>query len=88
MVDTERCSSGCHALRVAQARVPLKGSPRYLALSYMWASYLNAIRLTLVWDRRDLAGLERMAHVCRTRSLLHPYGMTDHAACWRALMLV
>jgi hypothetical protein len=33
LVDTERCGSGCHALRVAQDLVPLKGSPRYLALS-------------------------------------------------------
>ena len=33
LVDAERCSRGCHALRVAQRSVPLKGSPRYLALS-------------------------------------------------------
>src|SRR5712691_11638689 len=35
LVDTERCGRGCHALRVAQYSVPLKGSPRYLALSLM-----------------------------------------------------
>jgi hypothetical protein len=34
LVDTKQCGSGCHALRVAQDLVPLKGSPRYLALSY------------------------------------------------------
>ncbi len=33
LVNTERCGRGCHALRVAQYSVPLKGSPRYLALS-------------------------------------------------------
>ena len=34
LVDTEWCPSGSHALRVAQRIGPLKGSPRYLALSY------------------------------------------------------
>jgi len=33
LVDAEQWSSGSHALRVAQRSVPLKGSPRYLALS-------------------------------------------------------
>jgi hypothetical protein len=33
LVDVEWCSSGSHALRVAQSIGPLKGSPRYLALS-------------------------------------------------------
>ena len=33
LVDAEWCSSGSHALRVAQRIRPLKGSPRYLALS-------------------------------------------------------
>jgi hypothetical protein len=33
LVDAEGCGSGCHALRVVQRSVPLKGSPRYLALS-------------------------------------------------------
>ena len=33
LVDAEWCGSGSHALRVAQSIVPLKGSPRYLALS-------------------------------------------------------
>jgi hypothetical protein len=33
LVDTTRCGSGCHALRVAQRVVSLKGSPWYLALS-------------------------------------------------------
>ena len=33
LVDAERCGRGCHALRVAQDLVPLKGAPRYLALS-------------------------------------------------------
>jgi len=33
LVDAERCSSGSHALRVAQRIMLLKGSPRYLALS-------------------------------------------------------
>ena len=33
LVDGEQWSSDSHALRVAQRRVPLKGSPRYLALS-------------------------------------------------------
>jgi hypothetical protein len=33
LVDAERCSRGCHALRVAQRSVPLKISPRYLTLS-------------------------------------------------------
>jgi hypothetical protein len=57
----------------------------------IWASSLSSIRspcVWTVWDQHDLAGLARLAHVCRTRSLLHPYGMTDHATCWRALMLV
>ena len=57
-------------------------------LCNLWASSLYVMGLALVWDQHDLAGLERMAHVCRTRSLLHPYGMTDNATCWRALMLV
>ena len=30
LVDAERCSRGCHALRVVQRSVLLKGSPRYL----------------------------------------------------------
>jgi hypothetical protein len=54
----------------------------------MWAASLPAICLTLGCDRHDLAGLERMAHVCGTTSLLHPYGMTVNATCWRALLLV
>jgi hypothetical protein len=33
LVNAEWCSSGSHALRVAQRIMPLKGSPRYLALS-------------------------------------------------------
>src|SRR5262249_31271999 len=33
LIDAEWCSSGSHALRVAQRSVPLKRSPRYLALS-------------------------------------------------------
>jgi hypothetical protein len=33
LVDTEWCRSRSPALRVAQDLVPLKGSPRYLALS-------------------------------------------------------
>ena len=33
LVDAEWWSSGSHALRVAQCIVPLKGAPRYLALS-------------------------------------------------------
>ena len=33
LVDAERCGRGCHALRVVQRSVALKGSPRYLALS-------------------------------------------------------
>ena len=37
LVDTEWCSSGGHALRVAQSIRPLKGSPRYLTLS-TWAA--------------------------------------------------
>ena len=31
--DAEQCGRGCHALRVVQRSVLLKGSPRYLALS-------------------------------------------------------
>src|SRR2546426_12548064 len=38
LVDAEQWSSGSHALRVAQRSVPLKGSPRYLALSMTGAS--------------------------------------------------
>src|SRR2546429_849597 len=34
LIDAERCSHGSHALRVAQRLGSLKGSPRYLALSY------------------------------------------------------
>src|SRR5438132_8642374 len=37
LVDTERCGRGCHALRVLQRSVLLKGSPRYLALSNFFA---------------------------------------------------
>ena len=33
LVDAEQWSSGRHTLRVAQRSMPLKGSPRYLALS-------------------------------------------------------
>ena len=33
LIDVEWCSSGSHTLRVAQSIGPLKGSPRYLALS-------------------------------------------------------
>jgi len=53
----------------------------------MWASYLNAIRLTLVWDRHDLAGLERMAQAYGSRSLLHPYGTTGVVTSGGARML-
>ena len=35
LVDTEWCGSGSHALRVAQSIRPLKGSPQYLALSFL-----------------------------------------------------
>src|SRR5215471_669378 len=34
LIDAEWCSSGNHVLRVAQRSVPLKRSPRYLALSW------------------------------------------------------
>ena len=33
LVEVERCGRGCHALRVAQSIMLLKGSPRYLTLS-------------------------------------------------------
>jgi hypothetical protein len=33
LIDAEWCRSGSHALRVAQCIEPLKGVPRYLALS-------------------------------------------------------
>ena len=33
LIDVEWCSSSSHTLRVAQSIGPLKGSPRYLALS-------------------------------------------------------
>jgi hypothetical protein len=33
LIDAEWCSHGSHRLRVAQSIGPLKGSPRYLALS-------------------------------------------------------
>jgi hypothetical protein len=35
LVDAEWCNSCRHTLRVAQRIVPLKGFPRYLALSYI-----------------------------------------------------
>ena len=38
LIDAEWCSSGSYALRVAQRIVSLKGSPRYLTLSYVEAS--------------------------------------------------
>ena len=41
LVDAEQWSSGSHALRVAQRGVPLKGSPRYLALSVLAVIALN-----------------------------------------------
>jgi len=34
LIDAEWWSSGSHMLRVAQRVGPLKGSPRYLALSW------------------------------------------------------
>ena len=43
LVDTEWCSSGGHALRVAQSIRPLKGSPRYLTLS-TWAAAIASAR--------------------------------------------
>jgi len=55
---------------------------------YIWASSLPAVRLPLVWDPHDLAGLKRLAHVCGTWALRHPTGMTGNTTCWRALMLV
>ena len=38
LVNAERCSRGHQALRGAPSLVPLKGSPRYLALSWLWPS--------------------------------------------------
>jgi hypothetical protein len=70
---------------ITSARV---GAGRSCFVWSMWASSLHAICLTLVCDRHDLAGLESMVQVCGTKSLLHPYGMTDNATCCRALMLV
>ena len=36
LIDAQGCGRGRHALRIAQSIVPLKGSPRYLALSYRY----------------------------------------------------
>jgi len=41
----------------------------------MLAAFLSSSRLTLSWDRHDLAGLERMAEACGTRP--------RHAPVWR-----
>jgi len=49
LVNTERCGRGCHALRVAQYSVPLKGSPRYLALS---SDELDVFRMVRRDDHR------------------------------------
>ena len=33
LVNVQRCGRGCHELRIAPRRVPLKGFPRYVTLS-------------------------------------------------------
>ena len=81
----KNASSSALTWSCTSARV---GAGRSCCVWDMWAASLPAMCLTLGWDRHDLAGLERMAHVCGTTSLLHPYGMTVNATCWRALLLV
>jgi len=58
LIDAERCSHGSHALRVAQRLGSLKGSPRYLALSYE-ATLPDAeqalARFAVSWDAKYLA---------------------------------
>src|SRR6266851_9078074 len=44
LIDAERCSRGSHALRVAQRIIPLKDSPRNLALSEQCVEMLDQWR--------------------------------------------
>src|SRR5215831_16315382 len=79
--------SASRALRISMTSARVCAG-RSCFVWYIWASPFPSIRLTFVWDPHDLAGLERLAHVCGTRALLHPYGMTGNTTGWRALMLV
>src|SRR5215211_4507905 len=75
LVNAERCGRGHHALRVAQNIVPLKNSPRYLALSYMGRRSRLYLRTKghsfphLCW--RDSVGRARALH-CEGRTAGEP----------------
>src|SRR2546423_8517271 len=58
--------SASRALRISitSARVC---AGRSFFVWYMWASFLSFLRLTLTWDRHDLASLERMGEAWGTR---------------------
>ena len=67
LVDAERCGRGCHALRVAQRIAPLKGVPRYLALSLPQVRYGLSVFLLEVYCT---PGTD---YICRqvSRQLMH-----------------
>jgi hypothetical protein len=52
LVDAERCERGRHALRVARRIVPLKGSPRYLALSVEVGACGMRLGCLVLWGLR------------------------------------
>jgi Gpi18-like mannosyltransferase len=58
LVNAEWCISCRHTLRVAQRIVPLKGSPRYLTLSYTESFFLtfSVLAYTAFRQQRFLAG--------------------------------